>query len=105
MVSYNITSDHKSLFPYPPSSGYASRTPHGHDKKMSRRKIVFNLTRWYLTATSGTKPTIVSAGHVYILLHQREKKGSIPFSMAIGNGEIMQECFPKHSRMGTARMK
>ena len=25
--------------------------------------------------------------------------------MVIGNGELMQECFPKHSRMGTARMK
>ena len=25
--------------------------------------------------------------------------------MAIGNGKFMHECFPKHSRMGTARMK
>ena len=25
--------------------------------------------------------------------------------MAIGNGELMHECFPKHSRMGTAIMK
>ena len=25
--------------------------------------------------------------------------------MATGNGELMHECFPKHSRMGTARMK
>ena len=25
--------------------------------------------------------------------------------MAIGNGELMHECFPKYSRMGTARMK
>ena len=25
--------------------------------------------------------------------------------MAIGNWEFMHECFPKHSRMGTARMK
>ena len=25
--------------------------------------------------------------------------------MAIGNGELVYECFPKHSRMGTARMK
>ena len=24
---------------------------------------------------------------------------------AVGNGELMLECFPKHSRMGTARMK
>ena len=25
--------------------------------------------------------------------------------MAVGNGELMQKCFIKHSRMGTARMK
>ena len=25
--------------------------------------------------------------------------------MAIGNGELMHECFPKHLRMGTARIK
>ena len=25
--------------------------------------------------------------------------------MAIGNGELVHECFLKHSRMGTARMK
>ena len=32
-------------------------------------------------------------------------KEQVPFSMAMGNGELMQECFPKHSRMGTARTK
>ena len=25
--------------------------------------------------------------------------------MGVENGELMHECFPKHSRMGTARMK
>ena len=25
--------------------------------------------------------------------------------MAIGYGELIHECFPQHSRMGTARMK
>ena len=29
----------------------------------------------------------------------------VPFSMAIANGDLMHECFPKHSRMGTARTK
>ena len=29
----------------------------------------------------------------------------VPFSMAIENGELMNECFPKHLRMGTARLK
>ena len=32
-------------------------------------------------------------------------KTEVPFSMAIGNWELMQECFTKHSRMGTARIK
>ena len=32
-------------------------------------------------------------------------KKQVPFRMAIGNVELMHECFPKHSRMGTARMK
>ena len=41
--------------------------------------------------------------HLFIAFTQREMK--VPFSMAIGNGELMWECFPKHSRMGTARMK
>ena len=31
---------------------------------------------------------------------QREQ---VPFSMAIGNGVLMHECFPKHPCMGTAR--
>ena len=34
------------------------------------------MIRWFLTATSGTKSIIESAGHVYILFHQREKSGS-----------------------------
>ena len=32
-------------------------------------------------------------------------KKQVPLSMAIGNMELMQECFPKHSRMGAARTK
>ena len=33
------------------------------------------------------------------------EKATIPFGMAIGNVELMHECFPKHSRIETARMK
>ena len=33
------------------------------------------------------------------------QKKQVPFSMAIGNAELMHECFPKHSHMETARMK
>ena len=32
-------------------------------------------------------------------------KKKVSFSMIIGNEELMQECFPKHLRMRTARMK
>ena len=35
----------------------------------------------------------------------KERKEEVPFSMAIVNWELMQKCFPKHSHMGTARMK
>ena len=28
----------------------------------------------------------------------------LPFSMAIGNEELVHACFPRHSWMGTARM-
>ena len=33
------------------------------------------------------------------------EKKQVPFSMAIRNVELMQECFTKHLRMGTARME
>ena len=39
----------------------------------------------------------------FIVLTERKKK--VPFSMAIGNEELMHECFPKHLGIGTARMK
>ena len=32
-------------------------------------------------------------------------KMQVPFSMAVGNGELMHDCFPKHSCMGTAKLK
>ena len=35
----------------------------------------------------------------------KERNEEVPFSMAIGNGELMHECSPEHSRMETARMK
>ena len=56
-----------------------------------------------VTATSGTMPIIVAVWDVNLLFHQDQKE--VPFSKAIGNEKLMQECFPKHSRMGTARMK
>ena len=35
----------------------------------------------------------------------RERRENLLFSMAIGKVELMYQCFPKHSYMGTARMK
>ena len=35
----------------------------------------------------------------------KERKKEVPFSMAVGNSELIHECFSKHSRIGTARMK
>ena len=40
---------------------------------------------------------------MFIFSFTKERNEEVPFSMAIGNGELMHECFPKHSRMGTAR--
>ena len=34
-----------------------------------------------------------------------DRRKQVPISMAVENGELMQECFHKHLRMGTARMK
>ena len=34
----------------------------------------------------------------------KEREKEVSFGMATGNGELMHEYFPKHSRMGTARM-
>ena len=33
------------------------------------------------------------------------QKKKVPFSMAIGNGKLMHECFQKHLSMGKARTK
>ena len=35
----------------------------------------------------------------------KEGKEKVPFSMAIGHGGLVQECFSKHSCTGTSRMK
>ena len=50
----------------------------GHIRNHISTYFVFFI-RWFLTATSGTKSIIVYAGHVYILLHQREKWSTIQY--------------------------
>ena len=42
---------------------------------------------------------------MFIFSCTKERNEEVPFSMAVGNWELMKECFTKHSRMGTARMK
>ena len=42
---------------------------------------------------------------MFIFSCTKERKEEVPFSMAIGNRELMPKCFPKHSRIGTVRMK
>ena len=39
---------------------------------------------------------------LFIAFTERKK---VPFSVTIGNGELMHECFPKHLSMGKARTK
>ena len=43
---------------------------------------------------------------MFIFLAPKRERSieEVPFSMAIRNEELMHECFPKHSRMETARM-
>ena len=64
-----------------PISFFSYNTGPNVNKKMTQPDALealwfLILIKWFLTATSGTKPIIVSAGHVYILLHQRKKRGS-----------------------------
>ena len=40
---------------------------------------------------------------LFIAFTERRKK--VPFRKTIGNGDLMHECFPKHWRIGTARIK
>ena len=42
---------------------------------------------------------------MFIFSCTKERNEEVTFSMAIRNGELMHERFPKHSRMGAARTK
>ena len=87
---------------------------------MIRRQLVhlINLNYMVLTPNSGTMPIYIIYRHwryiIGVILHAlgmfsfsctKERKNEVSFSMAIGNGELMHLCFPKHSRVGTATMK
>ena len=83
-----------------------------------RRSLIFPSTVyifaiWHHRLVSQSRTTGLLVRHYFyfrteysyehVQLHCPKKQ--VPFSMAIGNGELMHECFPKHLRMGTARMK
>ena len=59
--------------------------------------VYTGLLMLWLVSPSRTEFTFV-----HMQLHCRKKA---VFSMAIGNEELMHECFPKHSRLKKARMK
>ena len=42
--------------------------------------------------------------HCALVVAQPKKK-QVPFTMTIGDVELVHECFPKHSGRGTERMK
>ena len=42
---------------------------------------------------------------MFIFSCTKERNEEVSFSMGIGSWELMHKCFPKHLRMGTARMK
>ena len=55
------------------------------------------------TTSSSSRICLIELSfQLFIAFTERKKKEL--FRMAIGNGELMHECFPKYLRMGTARM-
>ena len=56
-----------------------------------------------LTANLRAMAIIIAVELVYFLLHQIERGSTIRYGYK--NEELVHECFPKHPRMGTARMK
>ena len=56
------------------------------------------------TVTSARASVAISYRILFCVVALSEKK-EVPFSMAIGNEQLMHKCFLKHSRMGTAKMK
>ena len=68
-------------------------TPHTAKVSMFTREISDTRFVFRLVLIAGSSPQ----------KSLRARREQVPFSMAIGNRELMHECFPKHPRMGTAR--
>ena len=68
------------------------------------KKLEFGRSRRSWKSSSSRICLIALRLELFIANYSLRKK-KVPFSMAIGNGELMRECFPKHSHMGTARLK
>ena len=71
MISYNITSDHKFLFTYPPSSGYASRMPQIHSPFMFDNTLSIYVWQHtlHLCLTTRSPFTFDSTLSVYVWQH------------------------------------
>ena len=67
--------------------------------------LTHNLTHQHISSSNSSCRICLIALRFQLFLAFTERKKKVPFSMDIGNGELMHECFPKHLRMGTARMK
>ena len=68
-------------------------------------KVVISLVYFiHGTSASALASTAISHRILFCARVVALSEKQVPFSLAIGN-ELMHQCFPKHSRMGTARMK
>ena len=75
-----------------------------HQKKLIYLEYKFIATGFGKKGSSSSRICLIALRfQLFIAFTERKKK--VPFSMAIGNGELMHECFFKHLRMRTARMK
>ena len=73
--------------------------------KSSLHVISSVLRHWFSFVRGGLQLLILAPNiHCEHVVALSEKK-QVSFIMAIGNVDLMHECYPKHSRMGTARMK
>ena len=81
-------------------------SPSGDDPGSSLRMVwrFFEVRKSVIYDSSSSRICLIELRfQLFIAFTERRKE--VPFSMVIGNGEHMHACFPKHLRMGTARMK
>ena len=84
------------------------RAPSRHclrsEMKTSRHRQEGNFRRASIVQLRGSDlQVLLSISTLSLRMHIVQKQ--VPFSMAIGNVDLLHECFPKHQRIGTARIK